>query len=314
MDPSASGVENDHAALSPRAARAKLEEELGKLDITDEEATPLVVDDREDKVQPKWMVVGKPTELKFDRLSLWARVINLPFNLREKKWWMPIAQQIDKNVKEVLFDHAGGFLRARVSVDVANPLRRWILIDSARRQSVDMYEIEYEQLPHFCFSCGRLGHADLLCPTPGTRGPSGELPFGKGLRAADEWRKSSYSNGSMDDKGVSQNGKADTRSSSTSAEVSSDATSPLKRGNLNKRKPGTSVKVYRKVELPMLKDPADADIGAHNSLVVYDNSAPTDRGPGMDVGSVDRSAKRKKPTPTNSGNLAEAVLKPCPEQ
>jgi hypothetical protein len=36
----ASNTEKAQGALSPRAARAKLEEELGRLDITDEEATP----------------------------------------------------------------------------------------------------------------------------------------------------------------------------------------------------------------------------------------------------------------------------------
>ncbi|KAI4973618.1 hypothetical protein ZWY2020_041399, partial [Hordeum vulgare] len=32
-------------ALSPRAARAQMEEALGKLDISEEEATPLIIDD-----------------------------------------------------------------------------------------------------------------------------------------------------------------------------------------------------------------------------------------------------------------------------
>ncbi|KAM0920359.1 hypothetical protein ACQ4PT_007552 [Festuca glaucescens] len=161
MDVSASGREKCKEALSPMSARAKLEEEMGKLDITEEEATPLVVDDREEAEQHKWVVAGKqdrdhvwvgppwhvsknvvilsefggcmkPSELKFDRLSLWARIINLPFNLREKKWWLPIAKQIDKGTKEVHFDHIGGYLRARVPVDVSCPLRRWILIDSAK--------------------------------------------------------------------------------------------------------------------------------------------------------------------------------------
>ncbi|KAM0910854.1 hypothetical protein ACQ4PT_013881 [Festuca glaucescens] len=349
MDPSASGVEKDQQALSPRAARAKLEEDLGKLDITDEEATPLVVDDREEKAQPKWIVAGKvlhctvfhiqtiasalrpawsnprgmffrsvgknmfvaefatqrdrdrvwtgspwlvsknavflsefedymkPSELKFDRLSLWDRIINLPFNLREKKWWMPIAKQTDNGAKEVQFDHAGGFLRARVTVDVASPLRRWILIDSARRQCVDMYEIEYEQLPHFCFSCGWLGHADLVCSTPGNRGPNGELPFGKSLRAADEWRKSSYSDGSMDEKGFSQNVKADTRNSSTTTDVG-----------------------LQKVEIPSLKDTTEAGLAANNALVIYDNSTHVGTGASTDEGEVDRNSKRKKPTPTSS--------------
>jgi hypothetical protein len=41
----------------------------------------------------------KPSELRFDKLQLWARVVNLPFNLREKKWWKVIAGQIDKQSK-----------------------------------------------------------------------------------------------------------------------------------------------------------------------------------------------------------------------
>ena len=36
-----------------------MEEALGKLDITEEEATPLVIDDREEDADPKWMVDGK---------------------------------------------------------------------------------------------------------------------------------------------------------------------------------------------------------------------------------------------------------------
>jgi hypothetical protein len=42
----------------------------------------------------------KPSELKFDWLQLWARIKNFPFNLRGKKWWLPIAHQIDKTAKD----------------------------------------------------------------------------------------------------------------------------------------------------------------------------------------------------------------------
>jgi hypothetical protein len=91
----------------------------------------------------------RPSELKFDKLSQWARVLNLPFNLHEKKWWMPIAQKIDKQAKHVQLDHAGGFMRARVTVDISKPLMRFVLIDSARRKCIDSYDIQYEQVPHF---------------------------------------------------------------------------------------------------------------------------------------------------------------------
>jgi hypothetical protein len=62
MDTSASGKEKGKDTMSRRAARAKLEEEVGKLDITNEEAMPLVVDDREE-AQQKLMVARKVLHL-----------------------------------------------------------------------------------------------------------------------------------------------------------------------------------------------------------------------------------------------------------
>lgn len=88
----------------------------------------------------------------------------------------------------------------RVTVDVSKPLRRWILIDSAARGSRDWYDIQYENVPNFCFSCGRLGHDDLLCSTPGTRDDNGDLPFNTSLRAPEDKRRAA----SSDNSGASQ--------------------------------------------------------------------------------------------------------------
>ena len=73
-------------------------------------------------------------------------------------------------------------MRARVSIDVSKPLRRWILIDSARRGTTDPFDIQYENLPYFCFSCGLLGHAELMCPTPAGRDEYGRPPYREALR------------------------------------------------------------------------------------------------------------------------------------
>jgi hypothetical protein len=52
------GVVDGHS--SPRSARIQVEEALGKLDITREEATPLVFDDCEEaEAKPKWSLTGK---------------------------------------------------------------------------------------------------------------------------------------------------------------------------------------------------------------------------------------------------------------
>ncbi|KAM0880812.1 hypothetical protein ACQ4PT_033324 [Festuca glaucescens] len=348
------GKGKETEALSPRAARAKLEEDLGKLDITDEEATPLVVDDREEGAKEKWMLAGKvlfrnvfhiqtilaalrpawgnpkglffrsfgencfiaefatkrdrdrvwegppwhvrknvvilkefedcltPSELCFDRLQIWARVLNLPFNLREKKWWLPIAHQIDKKASGVHFDDLGGFLGCRVTIDIAKPLRQWILIDSAKRKSVDMYEVQYEQIPHFCFSCGRLGHADTFCPTPGSRDEHGNLPFGKNLRAPDEWKKNSHNEGSA-----------------------SEHSHAPKRGTAQE---------YIKVEKPQLMITSAEEHVVDGTLALANITPGSVTETSNEAGEGERDAKKKKPTPTNSENLAEAIQQPCQEQ
>ncbi|XP_073357949.1 uncharacterized protein [Aegilops tauschii subsp. strangulata] len=46
-------------AAPDRSARAQMEEAMGRLDLTEEEASPLVVDDLEEGPQQKWAIAGK---------------------------------------------------------------------------------------------------------------------------------------------------------------------------------------------------------------------------------------------------------------
>jgi hypothetical protein len=355
------------------------------LDITEEEATPLVLDDREkDGSERKWSLAGKvlsrntfhintiksalrpawgnpkgldfrsvgenmfvadfasqrdrdrvklgspwhvshnavileefvdhmrPSELKFDKLQLWARVINLPFNLMNETWGTAIAKQIDKGASSVSVDPVGGYLRARITVNVTKPLRRGLLIESAKRQSTDWYEIQYEQVPHFCFSCGCLGHSDSFCPAPGNRDANGNLPFGPELRAGDRKKASSAENSSREN-AFSHNGKFASNSSSTAADKRAEVTSPDNRKALNKRKGVHQQQVYRRVQHPVLTitngGEADKTV-VSNGLEV---AAP--------VGAVcesdhlaDEERPKKKPTPTSSDILAEAAGQPCPSK
>ncbi|KAE8766970.1 hypothetical protein D1007_61738 [Hordeum vulgare] len=170
----------------------------------------------------------RPDEVQFDRLSLWARVPNLPYNLRNATWGKLIAQQIDKDATSVQFDHVGGYLRARVSIEVKKPLRRWILITSAKRKKTDLYDIQYEQVPHFCFSCGRLGHSELFCPNPGPRDENGELQFGPKLRAPEEKKKPVSGESSSKEHTTRTSSQRESRNSSNAGKEHVEVTSPLK--------------------------------------------------------------------------------------
>ncbi|KAE8797470.1 hypothetical protein D1007_27327 [Hordeum vulgare] len=309
--------------LSLCSARATMEEALGKLDISEEEATPLVIDDSEEGSQPKWLHAGRvlcrnllhiqtiqsalrpawgnlrgllfrslgentfaaefeskrdrdrvwdgspwhinkhavilqnleehmqPSELVFETLPVWVRVVNLPYNLRNNKWGLAIARQIDKTATVVQIDPVGGFLRARVSIDVRKPLRRWILIESAKRKSTDKYDIEYEHIPHFCFSCGRLGHADPFRPSPGTRDEKGELAFKPSLRAGEDRRRTS--SGEHQPKPSNQNSTRESRASSTKQKEGVEISSPVKAPAQQKRKGvPQATHIYKPVVKPLL--------------------------------------------------------------
>ncbi|KAI4989719.1 hypothetical protein ZWY2020_038082 [Hordeum vulgare] len=68
---STGGERQRSGAVSPRSARAQMEEALGKLDISEEEATPLIIDDSdegspENAFRPAW---GNPRGLIFSSMG-----------------------------------------------------------------------------------------------------------------------------------------------------------------------------------------------------------------------------------------------------
>lgn len=60
-------------------------------------------------------------------------------------------------------DCAGSCLRIHVCLDVSVPLWRWVMIDIGGDSETKL-QLEYEDLPFFCFFCGRLTHFSSGCP------------------------------------------------------------------------------------------------------------------------------------------------------
>jgi hypothetical protein len=88
----------------------------------------------------------------------------------------------------------------------------------------------------------------MFCLNHGTRDAEGNWPFGPGLRALDDKKKSNCAENSSREQFASQSSKRDTRfSRSAAAESGPEATSPLKGNDGRKRKGGGVLKEYRKV-------------------------------------------------------------------
>ena len=128
---------------------------------------------------------SRPSDLRFARLRVWVRVINLPFHTLCPPWPRKIAAligdviQIDADARGYAW---GDCLRARIWINVHEPLMRWVQLGSAKLKTSELFDIKYENLPYFCFSCGKVGHAEQMCPTPAGRDETGRAPYRESLR------------------------------------------------------------------------------------------------------------------------------------
>jgi hypothetical protein len=122
----------------------------------------------------------RPCDVVFDRLTVWARIMMLPFGLMNDTRGKILASNIGDIVKMDVDKSGrawGDFLRVRTSVKVQEPLLRCVSVFSQKRQVTDVYQVMYEKLPLFCFSCGIIGHSSLVCKNPGERDAEGLLPY-----------------------------------------------------------------------------------------------------------------------------------------
>ena len=104
----------------------------------------------------------RPSEVAFDELAIWVNILNLPLALRDERWGLELAVKIGKKVLKIDVDDQeramGKDLRVRVIISLKDPLPRGVSVFSSRRQRKEWYDVVYERLPFFCFSCGIIGH------------------------------------------------------------------------------------------------------------------------------------------------------------
>jgi hypothetical protein len=61
----------------------------------------------------------------------------------------------------------GNQLRVRAKISLFEPLVRGFKLRASRDDKVGTwFDFHYEKIPHFCFECGRLVHADGRCDPP----------------------------------------------------------------------------------------------------------------------------------------------------
>ncbi|KAE8791856.1 hypothetical protein D1007_33639 [Hordeum vulgare] len=193
------------------ASGAGVENLMSRLRLTTAESTAVIIGDVDDleMVDPNRASVGKvnmrycsssfdadisTVDVVFDRLAIWARITKLSTRLMRAARGIEIAKPIG-NVIRVEADDLGRcwgpYMRIRVEVDVQKPLLRYVTVISSRLQSSATYEVKYERLPLYCFSCGLLGHSALGCANPADRDENRDIPYFAKRLSVDDGLKTS---------------------------------------------------------------------------------------------------------------------------
>jgi len=138
----------------------------------------------------------KPSEIRFDRMDIWVRLLNLPLgwmNRHRGERAMGLVGVVKKMDVDKDGKASGAYLRARVAVEVAKPLRRGVLLRTKKDVEPEWFDLQYEKLPFFCLSCGIMGHSELECDKPLVRNDLGKLPYDIKLRASEVRKKKTQS-------------------------------------------------------------------------------------------------------------------------
>ena len=133
----------------------------------------------------------KLEDLEFNYISIWIRVLDLPFGLMNVETGKAIGDKVGETI-EVETDQDGSavgrYLRIKVRLDIRKPLRRGVTMEGENKGDKIWCRFQYEFLPNFCYTCGLLGHVDKECDEGDWRVK--EKQFGSWLRVAPTTRRS----------------------------------------------------------------------------------------------------------------------------
>jgi len=142
-----------------------------------------------------WLVI-KPWDretdirsLDFDHVSIWVQLWGLPNHCKTKQMGESLGALLG-NVEAVKFHEYPGkhrILKIKVAINVHYPIQTGIHVGNPT-DGTTWIDFRYEKLPHICYNCGHIGHAENLCYNT-TLETGNTIPLGPWIRSTQYGRR-----------------------------------------------------------------------------------------------------------------------------
>lgn len=120
------------------------------------------------------------SEVVIESIALWIRIYDIPERMMRDDFVRSLGNKVGRvlEIGEARMDYK----RVRIDFPLAKPVMAMVQRRVQGRGTME-FKVRYENIPHFCFLCGRISHPERECPEEEEE-MDGGVKFGTALRCS----------------------------------------------------------------------------------------------------------------------------------
>ncbi|XP_039827478.1 uncharacterized protein LOC120689230 [Panicum virgatum] len=123
--------------------------------------------------------VQRMSEVVIESIPLWVRIYDIPVSTITDGFTRALGSKLGTVI--AVGKAVQNYKRVKVEFPLAKSLQHMVE-QRVKGKGLMVFLVKYENTPHFCFGCGRIGHAQEECPDE--ESIAGGVRFGKALRCS----------------------------------------------------------------------------------------------------------------------------------